>query len=104
MTFEDIKALLGNKNVEEISRSVLLTAQRSGQADDPDAHARALQELLTALLAVLLHRNIVDEHTSRAHTMLAATKSQELGQRLGDLLESMGRLDGPQVVNSKHKH
>lgn len=57
MTYDHIESLLGPHAVKGISETILLTANAGDGADDPGAHLHALQELVAALLAVLVTRN-----------------------------------------------
>lgn len=56
MDYARIERVLGTNTVRNISEHVLLAATQGVHAEDPDAHFEALQELVTALLAVLVTR------------------------------------------------
>ena len=105
MTFEDIQKRLGGRCVDEISRSVLLAAQRAKQSDDPAAHTRALLELMTALLAVLLHRDIeIDGRGGGQDESAAEAATASMGRRLNQLLESMQQIEARTMAATPARH
>ena len=83
MTFEEIQKILGETLTNEILGKILTLMQATPDAKDPDAHQRALCELLTALLAVLVVRGSGGTRLSRAELQ---------SRRLVDLADTMETL------------
>lgn len=82
MTFDQIETTLGQNVVQQLYSDILQIAQKQDAAIDPAGHARAIQELLAAILALLILRysdgddttKEIDKHAERIAELVSLMK------------------------------